>query len=138
MAQQITTEFVDDIDGTPAIGTTSFSLNGKAYEIDLNDAHVAELAQSLGVFIEHARKTGKVSTAGGNRYSAPMANRRDAWKIRQWASEQGLSVPARGRIPKAIREQYNQQSGNGHADVTAFRPSPTPRDESVAPVFSAE
>ena len=37
MAQQTTVRFVDDIDGSEAVGTVSFSLNNRSYEIDLSD-----------------------------------------------------------------------------------------------------
>jgi len=37
MAQQTTVRFVDDLDGSEAVGTVTFALNNRAYEIDLSD-----------------------------------------------------------------------------------------------------
>ena len=37
MAQQTTVRFIDDIDGSDAVGTVTFSLDNRAYEIDLSD-----------------------------------------------------------------------------------------------------
>ena len=36
MAQQTTVRFIDDIDGSDAVGTVTFSLDNRAYEIDLS------------------------------------------------------------------------------------------------------
>jgi len=63
MAQQTTVRFVDDIDGSEAVGTVSFSLNNRAYEIDLSDENTDKLHEALAPFVEHARKAGGVEDA---------------------------------------------------------------------------
>src|SRR5919199_1005244 len=35
MAQQTTVRFIDDLDGSDAVGTVTFSIENRAYEIDL-------------------------------------------------------------------------------------------------------
>ena len=47
MAQQTTVRFVDDIDGSEAVGTVSFSLNNRSYEIDLSDENTDKLHYML-------------------------------------------------------------------------------------------
>lgn len=61
MAQRVTVFLVDDIDGTDADNTVSFSLDGVNYEIDLSAANQDLLAAALAPFIGAARtlKKGK-------------------------------------------------------------------------------
>ena len=69
MAQQTTVRFVDDLDGSEAVGTVTFSLENRAYEIDLSDENTDKLHEALAPFIEHARK------AGGRRVGEADAGR---------------------------------------------------------------
>jgi Lsr2 len=41
MAQQVNVKFVDDLDGSDAAGTVSFTIDGRAYEIDLSADNAA-------------------------------------------------------------------------------------------------
>jgi len=45
----------DDLDGTYAEETVSFSVDGTAYEIDLNGPHAKELREVLRPFVAAAR-----------------------------------------------------------------------------------
>ena len=72
MAQQTTLRFVDDLDGSEAVGTVTFSLGNRAYEIDLSDENTDKLHEALAPFVEHAGQIGRgsgrgrrVSRAGG-------------------------------------------------------------------------
>jgi hypothetical protein len=58
MAQQTTVRFVDDLDGSEAVGTVRFSLENRAFEIDLSDENTDKLHEALAPFIEHARQIG--------------------------------------------------------------------------------
>jgi len=102
MAKKVTTTFVDDIDGSDAAGTVTFSLDGVSYEIDLSDANKKALASALEPYIAAGRRVGGRRSSGGGAKS-------DAGAIRAWATEQGIEVPARGRIPAAVVEQYNNR-----------------------------
>jgi Lsr2 len=67
---------VDDIDGSEAVDTVSFGLDGTEYEIDLNDEHIDELRGGLMPYIKAARKVG----AGPSRRqtsAVPKRSRRD-------------------------------------------------------------
>ena len=73
MAQQTTVRFIDDIDGSDAVGTVTFSLDNRAYEIDLSDENTDKLHEALAPFIEHGRKAGGRSGGRGRtRGQAPM------------------------------------------------------------------
>ena len=67
MAQQTTVRFVDDLDGSEAVGTVAFSLENRAYEIDLSDENTDKLHEALAPFIEHARQIGRGSGRGRGR-----------------------------------------------------------------------
>jgi hypothetical protein len=58
MAQTVTVQLTDDIDGGKADETISFALNGKTYEIDLSTKNADKLREAFVPFIEKARKSG--------------------------------------------------------------------------------
>src|SRR5215203_3175313 len=70
MAQQTTVRFIDDLDGSDAVGTVTFSLDNRSYEIDLSDENTDKLHEALAPFIEHGRKVG--GRSGGRRWVAPV------------------------------------------------------------------
>src|ERR687890_1467394 len=110
MAQQTIVRFIDDIDGSEAVGTVTFSLDNRAYEIDLSDENTDKLHEALAPFIEHGRKAS--GGRGRTRGQAPMtdkpsrSNREDTQAIREWARQHGHQVSDRGRIPKSVIEAY--------------------------------
>jgi hypothetical protein len=67
MAQKTFIQLVDDIDGTPIADgegrTVTFAIDGASYEIDLTDAHVAELVYALEPFTSGGRRTGRKTSA---------------------------------------------------------------------------
>ena len=110
MAQQTTVRFVDDLDGSEAVGTVTFALENRAYEIDLSDENTDKLHEALAPFVEHARKAG--GGRGRTRGQASMTDRpvrpsrEETHAIRQWARDHGHEVSDRGRIPKSVTEAY--------------------------------
>ena len=111
MAQQTTVKFVDDLDGSEAVGTVSFSLENRTYAIDLSDENTDKLHEALAPFIEHARQIGRGSGRGrGQRQPSTekhtRSNREETHAIREWARQNGHQVSDRGRIPKSVLEAY--------------------------------
>jgi hypothetical protein len=103
MAQKITVELQDDLDGGPADETVRFGVDGAEYEIDPSKKNAAALRRGLAPFIEHSRKAGR----GQRRWGGRTASSRDrSGSIRAWAHAQGITVSARGRIPASVVEQY--------------------------------
>src|SRR3954451_18011185 len=107
MAQQVNVKFVDDLDGTDAVGTVSFGLDGKTYEIDLSDDNAAKLRDSLAVFVDAARKSrGSATTRRGQKMTASSAprpqslDRDQTAAIRAWPRQNGHQISDRGRISK--------------------------------------
>lgn len=108
MAQKVRVYLIDDIDGSDAAETVSFSVDGVSYEIDLNEQHAQELRNAFGTWVSHARRaTGSVSARRGRKSSA---SRSDASAIRAWARENGYEVSDRGRVSAHIREAYEQRN----------------------------
>ena len=118
MAQQTTVRFIDDLDGSDAVGTVTFALDSRSYEIDLSDENTDKLHEALAPFIEAARAVGgRGAAAGRGRRRAQPAgdkparsNREEATAIREWARQHGHKVNDRGRIPKAVIEAYQAAS----------------------------
>lgn len=104
MAQKVQVLLVDDIDGSEAIETVSFGLDGISYEIDLSSGNAARLRTELTRYVERARKAG--SAAARRRRQRDGAGREHSARIREWARSHGLQVNERGRIPAAILAEY--------------------------------
>jgi Lsr2 protein len=56
LAQYVMTRLVDDLDGSEAVTTLSFSLDGLSYEIDLSESHLNAFQQAMAPFVRVARK----------------------------------------------------------------------------------
>jgi hypothetical protein len=104
---------VDDVDGSVAAETVSFSLEGKQYKLDLSDENAKKLRDALAPFVASARR-GK---GGGRRSSGPKMTQTSATDsdrnaaIREWAREHGHKVSDRGRIPRLVLEAYRNEVG---------------------------
>jgi Lsr2 len=109
MAQKVTVELQDDLDGGPAAETVRFGLDSAEYEIDLSSKNAAAFRRELAPFIGHARKAGR----GQHRRPGRGAGRERSGDIRAWAKDQGIAVSARGRIPASVAEQYHAAT-QGH------------------------
>jgi hypothetical protein len=108
MAQKVNIQYVDDLDGTEAVECVQFSLDGKAYEIDLSETNAAELRESLAKFIKAARRTSSTSTAArsAKKVGSAGAKRDETQAIRLWAIDQNMEISERGRIPETVMSAY--------------------------------
>lgn len=97
---------VDDIDGTEAVDTISFSYEGINYEIDLNEEHIQEFTGSISKWIEAARRVGGRQAKRGKNGRGRGASASKAGLIREWAQGQGIAVNERGRISAEIVAAY--------------------------------
>jgi hypothetical protein len=101
VAQRVVVTLFDDIDGSEAAETIAFGLDGKSYEIDLNQANADNLRTALAPFVEAGRKRARSGKAYRQTQVAP-----DPAAVRAWAQAHQLEVPARGRIPKRVYEAF--------------------------------
>ena len=113
MAEKVTVQLVDDIDGTQAESTVEFALDGVSYAIDLSEANATRLRDSLASYVTNATRTGGRKRPGGKQKTATpapsTADRERNQAIRDWAKQQGLAVSDRGRIPASIIAQYDNR-----------------------------
>ncbi|GAB2871616.1 histone-like nucleoid-structuring protein Lsr2 [Nocardioides pacificus] len=109
MAQKVSIQLVDDIDGSDAGETISFGLDGASYEIDLNDANAAALREALSPYVGHARKLSAAPRRArrGSGASTAASGGPSAKEIREWARDNGWEVPERGRVSSEVREAYD-------------------------------
>ena len=107
MAKKLITRIIDDLDGTELEDggrTVSFSLEGRAYEIDLSDKNADKLRDALAPFIKVARST--QSTAGNSRARRSARGSSNLAAVRAWAKDNGHDVSERGRVPAAVLAAY--------------------------------
>jgi hypothetical protein len=100
MAQKVQVILIDDIDGSRADETVTFSLDGANYEIDLTSRRAAELRAALAPWIASARRANARPTRAARRGSG------DVQAIRAWARSHGHAVNERGRISAELRAAY--------------------------------
>lgn len=101
MAQKVVVTLFDDIDGSEAAETIAFGLDGKSYEIDLNEANAKKLRKALAPYVDAGRKRSRSGKAYKQTEVAP-----DPAAVRAWAQANKMDVPARGRIPKKVYEAF--------------------------------
>jgi hypothetical protein len=114
VAQHIQVTLVDDVDGSEAAETVSFSFEGKAYELDLSEKNANKLRKALEPFVAAARRSGgsgRGRQRGSSGTSRGGADRERTAAIRKWAREHGHQVADRGRIPSSVIEAYEKQAG---------------------------
>ncbi|MFD1860320.1 histone-like nucleoid-structuring protein Lsr2 [Aeromicrobium camelliae] len=112
MAKKTIEKFFSDISGeeiesgTP---TLTFAFDGTTYEIDVTDKEKSEIEKAFAPYIRAGRKaSGAGNTRRRTRRSSGSSNSgSQAKEVRAWAKEQGIEVPARGRIPAEVLEKYN-------------------------------
>lgn len=107
MARKTLVELIDDLDGSPADETVSFSVDGVQYEIDVNKKNAKKLRADIGKWTERGRRTGgrRARASSGGR----SASRSDLAAVREWANANGYKVSDRGRVSQAILEAYDNR-----------------------------
>lgn len=110
MATQTHVTIVDDIDGSVAVETVAFGLDGATYEIDLNEKNAKKLRDLLANYTANARQVGgrstrsKTRSAKSTRASGTGNNKEQLAAIREWAASRATrSPPAVGFPPPWCR-----------------------------------
>jgi Lsr2 len=102
--QQVEVQLEDDLTGGPADETVRFGLDGRMFEIDLNERHAADFRQRLAPFVERARP---VRSRRSRTMARTAASRERSQEIRAWAEKHGFVVAQHGRLPRDVIEQYD-------------------------------
>jgi hypothetical protein len=127
MAQQVSVQYVDDLDGSAASGPVDFSLDGKGYTIDLSDTNASKLREILTPFVTAARRPSGSAhrlSASPARSGGPSRSRDEVQAMRGWLRENGYTVKDRGRVPAEFVAAYQTRTPAAAAtDRSATRQS---------------
>lgn len=109
--QRTVVTLIDDLDGSEAVETIRFMLDGVEYEIDLSGLNAQDLRDSLDPFVKASRKVGRSRIPAATRTRAGHTGRNPKTaEVREWARSKGIEVNERGRIPAAVMEQYERDA----------------------------
>ena len=106
MAKTLVEVLVDDLDGTEAAESVRLGWNGQWRQLELSEKNLAALSRAIDRFWDAGRPIRAEAAVRRRAGTSPGAGR-DPRAIRVWASENGIAVPSRGRIPREIEERYN-------------------------------
>lgn len=112
MARKIQVTLMDDLDGSEAVETVTFSFRGVTYEIDLSDKNTKALDRFLGDYISHARKV--APPKNGRKKGRPRQPqqrvhvRASNESVRAWAKSNHIQLSSRGRIPYEVWEAFEK------------------------------
>ena len=104
----------DDLDGSEGASTILFALEGRAYQIDLNEENAEELRDKLAMYIQAGRLVGRGTNRPLPLSVAARSNRNDpsyVARLKAWARDNNYQVPARGRVPRTVVAAYHDQGG---------------------------
>ncbi|KAA9374469.1 Lsr2 family protein [Microbispora cellulosiformans] len=109
MAQKVI--LVDDLDHSEGddVARREFPLLNRTFAIDLCDENHKRLNEALAFVeevLENAREVKQASRAKKAADASPRLRGHTLTDVREWAREQGLEVPARGKVPDEILERF--------------------------------
>ncbi len=109
MATKHIAQLTDDLDGSVIEEgegkQITFSIEGRAYEIDLSDTNADKFYKALTPYVDAARSV-KNSTSSRGGQSARAKSDLDLGAIREWARANGHTVSDRGRVPATVIDAY--------------------------------
>ncbi len=117
MAKATVEVLVDDLDGSEGAETVRLGWNGDWREVELSKKNLASLSKALDKYWNVGRpvlgegRSSRRARSGRTMSSRSTMATRDPKVIRAWATENGIAVPTRGRIPGDVERQYNDASG---------------------------
>lgn len=93
--------------------TITFTVQGKSFEIDLNNKNAAQFKRSLAKYMEKGRKVqspGRTHRADGDGRKIKH-DKAYVHTVRAWAQTNGYEVSDRGRVPLKVYEAYEKANG---------------------------
>lgn len=144
-------KLIDDIDGTDAEATISFTWDGVPMVIDLNAANAKKFKADMRPWVDAARREGKNPPKKKSHNATPVnidseqeeairkwAEGRDQNELRQLARSTGIQVADRGRLPLAtLAAAFNADNPTARTKKVSGGPAPTDVVDKVKPAFSA-
>src|ERR1700709_2641110 len=99
MSRRTIVQLEDDLTGGDAAESVTFALDGKSFEIDLNEKNAEQLRKQLAPYIAAGRslrgtpaRVGPPPSPGGGGDGLAPAT------VRSWAKANGYTVSTRGRV----------------------------------------
>ncbi|WP_067181836.1 histone-like nucleoid-structuring protein Lsr2 [Microtetraspora niveoalba] len=123
MAQKVI--LVDDLDHSEGedVARREFPLLNRTFAIDLSDANQQRLDEALAFIETVLENSREVKQASRSKKAAadvsPRLRGYTATDVREWAREQGLEVPVRGKVPDEVVERFIV----AHPDADAREPA---------------
>jgi hypothetical protein len=107
MSRRTIVQLEDDLSGGEAAESVTFSLDGRSFEIDLNEKNATSLRESLAPYIAAGRSLRGARPAAPRRATGGYpGSELDPAVVRSWAQENGYEVSTRGRVSRELRESY--------------------------------
>ena len=107
MAKTVTVNLIDDIDGSCADETVTFSFDGVSYEIDLGSHNAIKLRSELNAWARAGRPAeATVGRSGAVKLIRPYTDPTPANVIRDWGRRNGHVVSERGRLPLHLVDAF--------------------------------
>ncbi|MCJ1709545.1 Lsr2 family protein [Microbacterium sp. VKM Ac-2923] len=107
-------QITDDLDGIVLEQgegkQITFSIEGRAYEIDLSVKNTDKFYKALTPYIDAARSVKNGAASRGGQPTRPKSEL-DLGAIREWARANGHAVSDRGRILATIVDAYSATTG---------------------------
>ena len=120
MAKATVDVLIDDLDGSEGAETVQLGWNGDWRELELSKKNIASLSKALDKYWNASRpisangqssRRPSPTTATSRSAKTKAKAKRDPKVIRAWATDNGIAVPARGRIPGDVERRYNEANG---------------------------
>lgn len=116
MSKKTVEILVDDLDESPIFEgegrTVTISIDGRDFQRDLTNEHIAELYTVLSRFIGPIEDNRPSSAATPSKQVLPAQSSRPLAEnlnlVREWARRNGHKVNDRGRIPYSIMDAYTK------------------------------
>lgn len=109
MATKHIAQLIDDLDGTVIDNgegkQITFSIGGRAYEIDLSDENADKFYKALTPYVDAARSVNSQTSARSSQSARPKSDL-DLGAVREWARANGHTVSDRGRVPGPVVDAY--------------------------------
>ncbi|RCG31654.1 Lsr2 family protein [Sphaerisporangium album] len=130
MAQKVI--LVDDLDQSESddVARREFPLLNRTFAIDLSDANQQRLSEALAFIEQVLESSREVKQATRSKKAADPSPRLQGYTltdVREWAREQGLEAPARGKIADELLEKFI--AAHPGADSTHPAPDEQPGEE---------
>lgn len=105
MAVEVKRTRTDDLDGSEAAETVTFTYEGRAYELDLSAENAAAYHAAMAPFVRAARRA---RYRDQHRRQGHATHQERSAEIRAWAKQRGIKVNRMGRIPAGVIKQFEE------------------------------